>query len=187
MKEFWFKFLTSPSEYELRILDAVIQKCDGLDAQEKVVLMSPFDPRLATVASPFFLSLNAFLVLSGNSHVFTRFCQDKRMLKLQRVARENQIGPLYCALTRNHVIEIEVDTSDDVNLSPFAAVNFDRLRNQGYPDWKNEPRWHNQWPPSVARASNEANSVFFYEIKGKRSCCPTSQSQKSCVWILHRH
>ena len=119
----------------MRILDAAIQKCDGLDAQEKVVLMSPFDPRLATVASPFFLSLNALLVLSGNSHVFTRFCQDKRMLKLQCVARENQIGPLYCGLTRNHVIEIEVDTSDDVNLSPFATVNVDRLQNKVYPDW----------------------------------------------------
>ena len=135
LKEFWFQFLTSPSERELRILDAIIQKCDGLDAYEKVVLMSPFNPRLATVASPFYLCLNALLVLSGNSHVFTRFCQDKRMLKLQRVARENQIGPLYCGLTRNHVIGIEVDTSDDVNLSPFAAVNVARLRNQGYPDW----------------------------------------------------
>lgn len=127
MKEFWFQFLTSPSERELRILDAIIQKCDGLDAYEKAVLMSTFNPRLATVASPFYLSLNALLVLSGNSHVFTRFCQDKRMLKLQRVARENQIGPLHCGLTRNHVIGIEVDISDDVNLSPFAAVNVDRF------------------------------------------------------------
>ena len=57
------------------------------------------------------------------------------MLKLQRVAREHQIGPLYCGLTRNHVIGTEIDTSDDVNLSPFAAVNVDRLRDQGYPDW----------------------------------------------------
>ena len=57
------------------------------------------------------------------------------MLKLQCVAREIQIGPLYCGLTRNHVIGIEVDTSDDVILSPFAAVNVDCLRNQGYPDW----------------------------------------------------
>ena len=56
------------------------------------------------------------------------------MLKLQRVAREYQIGPLYCGLTRNHVIGIEVDTSDDVILSPFAAVNVDHLWNQEYPD-----------------------------------------------------
>ena len=41
LKEFWFQFLTSPSECELRILDAIIQKCDGLDAYEKAVLMSP--------------------------------------------------------------------------------------------------------------------------------------------------
>lgn len=119
LKEFGFKFLSSPSEHELRILDAIIQKCEGLDAQEKAVLMSSFDPRLATVGSPFYLSLNALLVLSGNCHVFTRFCQDKQMLKLQRVARDwSFVLWLY-----------------NVILSPFAAVNVDRLRNQGYPDW----------------------------------------------------
>ena len=75
LKEFWFKFLTSPSQHELRILDAIIQKCDGVDAHEEAVSMSPFDPRLATVASPFYLSLNALLVLSGiptSSHDFAR-------------------------------------------------------------------------------------------------------------------
>lgn len=128
-------FLIFPSEHELRILDAIIQKCEGTDAQEKTVLMSSFDPRMATVGSPFYLSLNALLVLSGNCHVFTRFCHDKQMLKLQRVARENQIGPLYCGLTRSHVIGIEVDTSDYVILSSFAAVDVDCLRNQGYADW----------------------------------------------------
>lgn len=125
----------SPSEHELHILDPITMKCDGLDALEKAVLMSLFDPRLATVVSPFYLSLNALLVLSGNSHILTRFCQDKQGLKVHRVPRKTQIGPLHCGLTRNHVIGIEVDTSYNVNLSPFATVNVDRLQNKVYPDW----------------------------------------------------
>ena len=52
LERVWFKFLMSPSEHELRILDAIIQKCEGLDAHKKAALMSPFDPTLATVASP---------------------------------------------------------------------------------------------------------------------------------------
>ena len=40
------------------------------------------------------------------------------MLKLKCLARENQIGPLYCSLSRNHMIGIDVDTSDD----EFVAV-----------------------------------------------------------------
>ena len=84
----------NPSEHELRILDATIQKCDGLDAHEKAVLLSPFDPRLATVASPFYLSLNALLVLWGNCHIFTQFYHGKQMLNLQCVARKNQTALL---------------------------------------------------------------------------------------------
>ena len=57
------------------------------------------------------------------------------MLRLQKIARENHIGPLYCGLTRNHVIGIEIDTSDDVVLSRFASVDLDRLRLAGYPEW----------------------------------------------------
>ena len=135
LKEYWFKFLASPSERELRILDAIIETCDGLEANQKAVLMSLFDPRLATAERPFYLSLNALLVLSGNCHVFTRFCQDQRLLDLQGVAKANHIGPLYCGLTKNHVIGIEVDTSDDVDLSEFAMVTGDELRNKGYPNW----------------------------------------------------
>ena len=135
LKEYWFKFLRRPSDRELRILDAVILNCDGLEADETEVLMSSADPRLATPERPFYLSLNALLVLSGHCHVFTRFCHDKRMLRLQRVAKENQIGPLYCGLSKNHVIGSAVDTSEDVDLSQFATVDVERLRLQGYPDW----------------------------------------------------
>ena len=74
-------FSTCPSEGELRILDAITLACDRLDA-EKLVLMFPFDPRLATEGRPFHLSLNALLVLTGHCHVFTRFCYDNCMLAL---------------------------------------------------------------------------------------------------------
>ena len=138
LKEFWFEFLTAPSDSELRILDAIIRNCESLEAAEKVVLMSSFDPRLASEDRPFYLSLNALLVVSGHCHVFTRFCQDNRMLRLQRIARENHIGPLYCGLTRNHIIGIEIDSSEDVVLSRFANVDLDQLRLAGYPDWAME-------------------------------------------------
>ena len=127
--------MESPSESELRILDAIVQNCHGLEEHEKAVLMSAFDPRLATPMRPFYLNLNALLVLSGHCHVFTRFCQDQRLLNLQGVAKANHIGPLYCGLTKNHVIGIDVDTSDDVDLSQFAMVDVDDLRAKGYPDW----------------------------------------------------
>lgn len=138
LKEFWFQFLETPSERELHILDEIMQKCEGLEAAEKSVLMSSFDPRLASAERPFYLSLNALLVVSGNSHVFTRFCHDQRLLKLQKIAKENQIGPLYCGLTRNHVIGVQVATSEDAVLSRFASVDLDRLRQQGYPEWVNQ-------------------------------------------------
>ena len=84
MKEYWFKFLASPSERELRILDAIIETCDGLEANQKAVLLSLFDPRLATAERPFYLS--------GNCHVFTGFCQDQRLLDLQGVAKADNKG-----------------------------------------------------------------------------------------------
>ena len=135
LKEFWFEFLAVPSDSELRILDAIVRNCESLDAAGRAVLMSSFDPRLATEDRPFYLSLNALLVVSGHCHVFTRYCQDNRMLRLQRIARENHIGPLYCGLTRNHIIGTEIDSSEDEVLSRFASVDLDQLRLAGYPDW----------------------------------------------------
>ena len=86
LKELWFTFLTMPSDRELTILDAIMQNCESLEPEDRLILMSPFNPRLATEERPFYLNLNALLVLSGHCHVFTRFCQDQRMLKLQMVA-----------------------------------------------------------------------------------------------------
>ena len=51
------------------------------------------------------------------------------------MAKANHIGPLYCGLTKNHVIGIEVDTSDDLDLSEFAMVTGNELQNKGYPNW----------------------------------------------------
>lgn len=135
LKEFWFSFTSSPADRELRILDNINRICADLQPEEKLVLMSPFNPRLATEERPFYLNLNALLVISGNCHVFTRFCQDQRMLALQQLAKENQIGPLYCGITRNHVIGCEINISEDVVLSQFSSLNVDRMRLEGYPDW----------------------------------------------------
>ena len=95
MKEFWFQFLASPSKHELRILNP------------NEVLMSPFDTRLATAASPLYLSLNALLVLSANSHIFTQFCQDKRILKVVRTSQDlkNNVPSFSIQLIFRHICE----------------------------------------------------------------------------------
>ena len=93
-------------------LDAIFCTC-----VEKLVLMSPFDPKIAKEGWPFHLSLNALLAL--HCHAFIRFCYDNPVLALQRIAREQHIGPLNCSFTINHLIGIDVDTTYDVVLSEF--------------------------------------------------------------------
>ncbi|KAL9977221.1 hypothetical protein ACROYT_G014600 [Oculina patagonica] len=73
LKEYWFKFTASPTDQELRILDEVMRMSSNLDPKEKQVLMSAFNPKLASEATPFYLNLNALLVISGNCHVFTKY------------------------------------------------------------------------------------------------------------------
>lgn len=136
LKEFWFEYRTAPNNRrELEILDAIIRTSQRLDAEDKAVLMSSFDPRQATEVRPFYLSLNALLVFTGNCHVFTRFCHDRRMLALQNCAKENRIGPLYCGLTKNYVVGYEVDIADDFFFAEFMPIDVERLRRAGYPDW----------------------------------------------------
>ena len=60
------------------------------------------------------------------------------MLKLLVVAKEKHLGPLYCGLTRNHVIGCDIDTSEEVVLSHFDSVNVERMRLVGYPDWRTQ-------------------------------------------------
>ena len=55
LEEFWFEFLTFPSDSELRILDAIVQNCESLDVAGKAILMSSFDPRLASEDRPYSL------------------------------------------------------------------------------------------------------------------------------------
>ncbi|KAL9977222.1 hypothetical protein ACROYT_G014601 [Oculina patagonica] len=73
LKEYWFKFTASPTDRELRILDEVMRMSSNLDLEEKQVLLSAFNPKLASEAMPFYLNLNALLVISGNCHIFTKY------------------------------------------------------------------------------------------------------------------
>lgn len=77
LKEFWFEFSESPPARELAILDVIIRNCASLRPEDTLVLKSPIDPRRATPERPFYLNLNALLVLSGHCHVFRRFCHDQ--------------------------------------------------------------------------------------------------------------
>lgn len=62
LKEYWFQFTASPTDWELRTLDEVMQISSNLDLEEKQVLISAFNPRLATEAMPFYLNLKPCLL-----------------------------------------------------------------------------------------------------------------------------
>lgn len=70
VSSFWFVWLRSPTQMELDIIDEIRQLVRDQDARSR--MMSSEDPRNATCSSPFFLSLNALLVVSGFCHVYTR-------------------------------------------------------------------------------------------------------------------
>lgn len=64
-------------------------------------LMSPFHVSNATESNPFLLSLNSLLVVTGFCHVFTKFSQDNLILRLQKMAKDNKMGPIWCGVSRN--------------------------------------------------------------------------------------
>ena len=114
LREFWFKYTTPPSdEMETRFLEFVEQLV-STQSELRKRLMSPFPVCNATTMSPFLLSLNALLVVTGFCHVFTRYCQDKLLLGLQGVAKEKKMGPIWCGASKNFIygaIQITVLTT----------------------------------------------------------------------------
>lgn len=106
LKEYWFKF-SSPrvTEHEetfsndLHTLFLTTYIYIHLEIlvhgkPEMCDLKSPFGITRASVSRPFLISLNALLVITGSSHVFTKYSQDNRLLALQAVAKANKMGPL---------------------------------------------------------------------------------------------
>ena len=83
-------------------------------------LMSPFSVCNATTLNPFLLSLNALLVVTGFCHVFPKYCQDKLLLGLQQVAKENKMGPIWCGVSRNFVHGCNSKNNSDFILKHFT-------------------------------------------------------------------
>ena len=154
LKEFGFMFSTCPSEREPRILNAIIRTC-----VERLVLMSPFDPKLAKEEWPFHLSLNVLLVLTGHCHAFIRFCYDNRALALQRIAREQHIGPLNCDFPITHVIGIDVDTTDDVVFSEFHCQYLPVVTRRI--SWMDTARRSSDWSVTLAWQGTRTESLWF--------------------------
>ena len=132
LKEFWFRFSSSPNNAEERLirhLDSLV----GIQSRARRRLMSPFPVSEATNSKPFMLSLNALLVVTGFCHVFTRFCQDNLLLELQEVAKNNQLGPIWCGPSRNFIFECTSANNDDLVLKKFNERTTTQLPNRGYP------------------------------------------------------
>lgn len=70
---FWLVWRQRPSIKELVMLDEILSSVEDLDNTVKGSLMSTnINPREADADHPFLLKLNALLVLSGFSHVYTK-------------------------------------------------------------------------------------------------------------------
>ena len=87
----------------------------------------------ATNSKPFMLSLNVLLVVTGFCHVFTRFCQDNLLLELQEVAKNNQLGPIWCGPSLNFIFECTSANNDDLVLKKFNERTTTQLPTMGYP------------------------------------------------------
>lgn len=72
LSSFWFVWTDSPDQVELEVIDEIIASVADLDHSIRARVMSLHDPRVASQDDPFVINLNALLVLSGFSLVYTR-------------------------------------------------------------------------------------------------------------------
>lgn len=132
IKEFWLKFNAPPTEREVRFI-STLEALVPAESEARRRLMSPYAVSQAGSDKPFLLSLNALLVVTGFCHVFTRFCPDKLMLHLQAVARDNELGPIWCGPTRKFTFECKCENNDDIILEHFTSKSTSRLQHTSYP------------------------------------------------------
>ena len=72
LSSFWFAWLQKPNPTELILLDEILASIEGQEDCVRGRVVSSFNPRDAVTENPFFLSLNALLVLSRFCHVYTK-------------------------------------------------------------------------------------------------------------------
>ncbi len=124
LKEYWFRFSNPAAVTEKeRTLLNYFETLVGGKPETRERIMSPFSVTEASASKPFVISLNALLVLTGFSHVFTKFSLDNRMLGLQKIAKDNKIGPLWCGPSRNYIFGVGNNNTEDSVLQHFN-VNF---------------------------------------------------------------
>ena len=117
LKEYWFRFPSaSVTRNEQNFIDYLVTLVHG-KAEARERFMSPFHISAASSSKPFLISLNALLVITGFCHVFTKYCQDNRLLALQAVAKDNKLGPLWCGPTCNYIYGAQSNTSEDAVLN----------------------------------------------------------------------
>lgn len=69
---FWILWYQRPSRDELSVLDEILASLEGEADAVRSRMTSNFHPTEAATNKPFFLNLNALLVLSGFCHVYTK-------------------------------------------------------------------------------------------------------------------
>lgn len=132
IKEFWLRFTTRPTEKEIRFI-STLEALLPAETDARKRLMSPYAVSQASPDRPFLLSVNALMVVTGFCHVFTRYCPDKLLLQLQAVARDNQLGPIWCGATRKFTFACKCENKDDIILEHFNLHSTSNLQNTSYP------------------------------------------------------
>ena len=132
IKEFWFRFTAPPTKREVTFI-STLEALVPAESEARKRLMSPYAVSQASSDKPFLLSMNALVVVTGFCHVFTRYCPDKLMLQLQAVARDNQLGPIWCGPTRKFTFECKCENKDDIILEHFNLQSTSNLQRTSYP------------------------------------------------------
>ena len=144
LKEFWFRYRLPPTEEMEKNFLKFLDKLVSSESDLRKRLMSPFPASNATESNPFLLSLNALLVVTGFCHVFTKFSQDNLLLGLQKMAKENKMGQIWCGVSRNFIHGCNSDNNADFILKHFTLETTSNLERMGYP-YKNSTAflpWH---------------------------------------------
>ena len=132
IKEFWLRFTAPPTEKEATFI-STLEALVPAESEARKRLMSPYAVSQASSDKPFLLSINALMVVTGFCHVITRFCPDKLMLQLQAVARDNELGPIWCGPTRKFTFECNCQNKDDIILKHFNLESTSNLQHTSYP------------------------------------------------------
>ena len=131
IKEFWLRSTAPPTEVEVKFI-STLEAFVPAESEARKQLMSPYAVSQAISDKPFLLSINALMVVTGFCHVFTRFCPDKLLLQLQAVARDNQLGPIWCGPTGKFTFECRCEKTDDIILEHFNWQSTSNLEHTSY-------------------------------------------------------